>query len=146
MLEAKCLAGLCEIRGNVAGAVVGHDPFDRDAEAFIITRCSLQKRDGAFGLLVWEDVGKRDARGVVYADMDVFLADATRIALVRPVTGDPVADPLEATKALDIEMDQAAWLGILIAHNGFGWSDVFHPGQVSPLENAADGGGRYTCS
>lgn len=32
-------------------------------------------------------------------NMDVFLTDATRIALARPVASDPVAEPLEATEA-----------------------------------------------
>ena len=53
---------------------------------------------------------------------------------------DAVADAIKAAKALDVEMDQAARLVIFVTHDRFGWSNVLHPGQTDPLENAADGG------
>ncbi|MET3588417.1 hypothetical protein ABID21_004553 [Pseudorhizobium tarimense] len=76
--------------------------------------CGLEKGNGADGPFIREDVGEGDAGCVVDADMDVFPSDAARLALARPVAGDPVSDPLEAAETLDVEMDQAAWLSILV--------------------------------
>src|SRR5690606_5076776 len=77
--------------------------------------------------------------------MDIFPADPARVALPRPVACDPMADPIEAAEALDVEMDQVTRLGIFVTYDRFGWSKVFHPGQAGPLENAADGGGGNAC-
>lgn len=76
MLETERIAGFSEILGDVAGAVVGHNPCDGDAQAGVVTHGRAQERDGAFGLFIRKDVGESDARGVVDADMDVFPADA----------------------------------------------------------------------
>jgi hypothetical protein len=51
-----------------------------------------------------------------------------------------VADPIEAAKAFDIEVDQATGLGIFVTYDRFDCRKVFHPRQTGPLENAADGG------
>lgn len=81
MLEAECLAGGCEVLGLVAGAVVGHHPRDCDAQALIIGDGRLEEGNGANGGFVGEDIGKGDAGGIVDADVDVFPADTTRVAL-----------------------------------------------------------------
>lgn len=127
MLETVRLAGVRKILGDVAGAIVGYNPCDRDAEAFRITHGSLQEREGTLGLLVGEDVGESDARCIVDADMHVFPANAALVVLAGPVAGDAMSDPIKAAEALDVEVDQAAWLGILVAHYGFGGNNVIRP-------------------
>src|SRR3546814_12231186 len=48
VLEAEVSASLSEIEGSVAGAVVGHDAADGDAEAGVVGHRRLEERDGAF--------------------------------------------------------------------------------------------------
>ena len=91
MLEAERLAGFGEVPGLVAGAIVEHHPRDRDAEAVVISDCSLEEGNGADGLFVWEDIGEGDAGGIVDADTNIPPAEAARIALAGPVAGDPGA-------------------------------------------------------
>src|SRR6266403_1105326 len=52
VLEAEIAAGLGESFRSVAGAVVGHDPRDDDAEAFVVSDSRLEKGDGALLALV----------------------------------------------------------------------------------------------
>ena len=75
-------------------------------------------------------------------DNSLFPADPARAALPRPVACDSMADTLETPKPLDIEMDQATWLGIFVADDGFDRPVVFHPRQLRSPENTANGGGR----
>ena len=47
VLEAETLAGRAEGEGLVAGAVVGHDALDLDAEALVVGDSGLEEGDGA---------------------------------------------------------------------------------------------------
>src|SRR3546814_6658647 len=78
VLEAEVSASLSEIEGSVAGAVVGHDAADGDAEAGVVGHRRLEERDGAFLALGGQHLGERHARVIVDADMDEFPAAATR--------------------------------------------------------------------
>ena len=75
--------------------------------------------DGAWGFLIGVDLGERDARGVIDADMDELptasRARTTWVVLAGPITGDAMADALEAAELLDVEMDHAAWMLMLVA-------------------------------
>src|SRR5690349_8557346 len=53
VLELQALTGAREGEGFVAGAVVGHDACDRDAEASVISDGGLEEGRGADGFLVW---------------------------------------------------------------------------------------------
>lgn len=75
--------------------------------------------------------------------MDVFPADAARVALTCPVAGDAMADAVEEAETLDIQMNEAAGLGIFIAHDRFDRRQVLDPRQARAFENAADGGRRH---
>jgi hypothetical protein len=52
-----------------------------------------------------------------------------------------VADLLETTKLLDIDVDHLAGAGPFIAAHGFGWLQITHPVQSQPPQDTADGGG-----
>ena len=66
--------------------------------------------DGAGGFLVGVDLGERQARVVVDADMDIFpaiaLAAPTRIGLAGAIAGDAMAWALEAAEFLDVDMNK----------------------------------------
>src|SRR5579862_2338855 len=93
VLEAEFAAGVAEVEGFVAGAVVGHDAGDVDAQASVVGHCGVEEGDGAFLFLVGHDLGEGDARGVVDADMDELPAEAlaatTPVALAAAIAGDP---------------------------------------------------------
>jgi hypothetical protein len=95
VLEAKPSAGVAEGKRSVAGAVVGHDAFDGDAEAGIVGDGGLEEGHGTSLSLVRLDLAEGQARGVVDADMDELPADATGVALALAVAGDAVADLIE---------------------------------------------------
>src|ERR1700682_5907428 len=46
VLEGEPSAGVAEGEGSVAGAVVGHDPFDSDAEARVVGDGGLEEGHG----------------------------------------------------------------------------------------------------
>src|ERR1700722_11709572 len=52
VLEAETPASVAEGEGPVAGAVVGHDAFDGDAEACIVGDCGLEEGHGTSLALV----------------------------------------------------------------------------------------------
>ena len=55
---------------------------DGDAEAGVVGDRGLEEGDGAFLLLVGQDLAEGDARGVVDADVDELPAGAARLALL----------------------------------------------------------------
>jgi hypothetical protein len=89
--QAQAFAEPAEGAGSVARAVVGDDPFDGDAEAFVVGDGGLEEGNGASLALSLHDPGEGDARGVVDGDVDELPADATTVALAGPVAGDAMA-------------------------------------------------------
>src|ERR1019366_538053 len=145
MLEAHGLAGVAEGSGSIAGTVVGHDAGYGDGEAFVVGEGGLQEGDGAFFLLVGQDLAEGDARGVVDADVDELPSGAPaplagRAPLAGPIAGDAVADLLEAAELLDVDVDQLAGGLALIAHHGLGRLQVPDPAEPGPPQDAAHRG------
>src|ERR1700730_17903801 len=88
MLETKLLAGLGKGFGAIAGPVVGHDTFDRHAQARIVGDSRLEEGHGADLLLVLHYPAEGDAGGVVDALLpggpySLALLDARRCRLYR---------------------------------------------------------------
>jgi len=131
VFEPVIAAGVAEVARPVAGAVVGHDADDLDAEALVVGQGRLQEGDGAPFLLVGHDLGEGD--GVVNADMDEFPAAAAAVG--GAVAGDAVADPVEAAELLDVEVDHLAGRFALVANDRHGRLQILHP---AALENPAD--------
>ena len=57
---------------------------------------------------------------VVDRQMQILPADPSRIALARAVAGDPVTDPVEFAELLDVDMDDLARGGPLVAADRLG--------------------------
>src|ERR1700676_663904 len=76
VLEAKPFAEPTESEGFVAGAVVGHDALDLDAEAVIVGERSFEEGRSAALSLAGHHLGEGDARVVVDGDMDELPAEA----------------------------------------------------------------------
>ena len=125
--EAELSAGLAEGVSFVAGAIVGHHAGDGDAEAFVIGQRSLEESNCAFGLLIGQDIGEGDVRGIVDADVNMFPADTAAVGLAGAVTGDAVAGVLKAAQGLDVEMDQLARCFALVTTRRLGRFEALQP-------------------
>ena len=64
VFEAELFAGGGEGVRGIARPVIGHDPFDGDAEASVAGERGFQVGDGAACFLVGEKFSTGDARGV----------------------------------------------------------------------------------
>jgi hypothetical protein len=61
VFEAKPFAEPAEGEGLIAGAVVGHDALDLDAEALVVGESGLEEGGGAALSLAGHDPGEGDA-------------------------------------------------------------------------------------
>jgi hypothetical protein len=68
VLDSELLASAGEGFGEVAATIVGHAAFDGNAEAPEVGDGCEQERDGAFLLLVEEDLSARYPRMIVDSD------------------------------------------------------------------------------
>ena len=109
MFEAKLIAGLVKGSREIARAVVGHDPLDRNAQACVIGHRRLKESDGAGFSLIPHHTAKGDAGRIVDADMDDFPAN-TEVAIDHAGLSscDPMADGADPAELLDIDMDEFA--------------------------------------
>src|ERR1700686_661146 len=137
--EPEPLAGFAEGEGFIAGAVIGHDALDFDAEAFVVGERGLEKGDGAALLLVGHDLGESDAGVIVDGDMDELPADTSAVALAFAVAGDAMADFVETAELFDVDVDHLARLGPLVAADGGGRFQGVDPAQTQALGDAAYG-------
>jgi hypothetical protein len=120
VLEAQATAGVAEAAGSIAGAVVGHDALDGDAEACVVGDGDLEEGNGAGLALALHDAAEGDARGIVDTNVDELPADAAIVALAGAVTGDAMAYAVELAKLLDIDVDEFAGPPALIAARRLG--------------------------
>jgi hypothetical protein len=102
-------------RGAVSGAVIGQELLDLHAVALEERDRSAEEPDCCCGLLVAENLGVGQARGVVDRDVHELPADLTpsspgsiglvRVAAFVPMDAVPSA-ALNTSKLLDVDMDQ----------------------------------------
>jgi hypothetical protein len=64
----------------------------------------------------------------------------TLSGLAGPIAGDAVADGIEAAELLDVEVDDLAGRGALIARPGLGGLERAEEAETAASEDAADGG------
>jgi hypothetical protein len=84
MSETRVFAGTRKVARSVAGAVVGHDALDLNAQLCAIGNRGFEESYGGALFLVGLDLGERDTGVVVDADMDKLPAHS--IALALPIT------------------------------------------------------------
>jgi hypothetical protein len=75
VLETQIPAGIPKSKGLIATAVAGHNASNGDAEVFVIRYCGFEKRNGAAGLLIGQDLGEGDTGMVVNSDVDELPTD-----------------------------------------------------------------------
>src|SRR5947209_1773387 len=142
VLETEPLAGSAEGKGLIAGAVVGHHPFDPDAEAFVVGQSGFEEDGGAALLLVGHDLGEGDARVVIDGDMDKLPAEpfapGTSIALPSALTGDAMADAVDPAELLDVDVDHLTRMLALVAARRFARLQCTDLVEPEPPQDAAD--------
>src|SRR5215471_13900646 len=120
VLDSELFAGAGEGFGEVAATIVSHNAFDGNAEAPEVGDGGDQERDGAFLLLVAEDLSTRYPRMVVDSDVDEFPACTLTAAIACAASGDAVAHAAETAELLNVEARE--------------------PAEAAAFENARDAG------
>jgi len=139
VLDAELEAGSAEVLGAIAGAVVGEQAADGDAVLGVEGNGGAQEGDGGFGLLVGQHAGEGEAGVIIDGDVQSLPAGELRASAATAVAAD--GDLLIAAHALDVEMKQIAGRGMFITHDGRSGMEMAPAVEMSPLKNAADGGG-----
>ena len=90
-------------------------------------------------LLVGQHAGEGEAGVIVDGDVQSLPAGELRAAAPTAVAAN--GDLLIAGHALDVEMEQIAGSGMLVAHDRRSGMEMTPAVQLSALQDAADGGG-----
>src|SRR3989449_2184407 len=135
--DAELATGAAKAARAVARSVVGQYPADADAEARVGGHRCPQESRCRCGFLVGQEVGESDAGVIINRHMQIFPALSVNASLA--MAGNAAADRGEAPDFLDVEMEQIAGGGVLVADHGRRWFQVAHAAQVQPSQDAADG-------
>jgi hypothetical protein len=136
---------------DVGGAVVGHQSLHLDPVGAVEADRPPQEADRGGRLLVGQDLDVGQAGGVVDADVDPLPAGhapavtTTTLELAPAVAGDPMPRPLDADPAqfLDVDVDQLAGSGALVAADRLRRLEAREPAETYPLQHRRDGRGRH---
>jgi len=139
VLDAELEASGAELSGTIAGAVVGEQAADGDTVLGVEGNRVAQKGDGGFALLVGEHAGKGESGMIVDGDVQSLPAGELRAAATTTIATN--GDLLIAGHALDVEMQQIAGSGMLVAHDRRRGMQMTPAVQLSALQDATDGGG-----
>ena len=138
VLDAELEASGAEVAGTIAGAIVGEQAADGDAVLGVEGDGGVQEGNGGLALLVGQDAGEGDTGVIVDGDVESLPAGELRAAAAPAVATN--GDLLIAGHALDVEMEQIAGSGMLVAHDGRSGMEMTPAVQLSAPENATDGG------
>jgi hypothetical protein len=115
VLDAELFAGACEGFRAIAAAVVGHDAIDANTETGEVGDRLEQKCNGAFLFLVGKDLGNGHPGVIVNSHVDALPSRMSSARVAGPILCDAIADSIETTELFDVEMDELARRGTLIA-------------------------------
>ena len=135
MADAEQAQRLGEQPGDVAGAVVGHDPLDLDAVLANQRAARTRKPVVEDRALVGQDLDVGEPCGVIDRDMEEVVANADCPA--PAVAGDAVADIGEAGELLDVEVDQLPRPLTLITADRFRLGQVLQATEPASLKPPA---------
>ncbi|MGY4285426.1 hypothetical protein ACVWXO_004646 [Bradyrhizobium sp. LM2.7] len=119
VFETELLTGFGKSPGSIAGAVVGHDALDCQAQARIVGDRRLEERHGALLAFILHDLAEGNARGIVDANVDELPPRLTRAVLFGADTCDAVTHAIEFAELFDVDVDQLAGMLTLISAHSF---------------------------
>jgi len=138
--QAGLFQEIAEDMAFIGGSVVAHDTLDSDAVPGEEREGVLEEASGAFLGLIGQDFGIGEARGIVDGDVKGFPAGAALSALTPPVAGDPMADAVDLSELLAVDMDEFAWPFALVAEDGRFDVETVKATEAQAAEHGSDGG------
>jgi hypothetical protein len=93
--DASVLQGLGEEFGSIGRSIVGHDPLDLDAQAFVPGQRPLQEGGGVFAPEAGQDLGVGQPGRIIDGDVQVLEAYAPRAMMTFVLAGDAMADAVD---------------------------------------------------
>src|SRR5579862_5368082 len=138
VFELKIAAGLSEEVGVKAGTVIGHDAANGDAQASEVSRGLAQECAGGNRLFVGQQGGESDAGVIVDGDVEELPAGAA--GFVLGISGKAMARFGNAGQLFDVDVQQIAGSGMLVANDGNHRLQRASGVQMQAGEDAADGG------
>src|SRR6266478_1110611 len=139
VLDGEWETSGAKVAGAIAGAVVGEQSGNDDAVLGVEGDRGAQEGDGGFALLVGQHAGEGEAGVIVDGDVQSLPAGELRAAAAAAIAAN--GNLLIAGHTLDVEVQQIARGRMLVAHDGRSRVQVAPAVEMSPPENAADGGG-----
>ena len=139
--DVEVAAGVLEGVGDVATAVVGHDPLGPDAVAPEPAKRPTQERHGGLSAFVGQhfDVGE----STVVIDADVSELPASTAVAALTIAGDAMSNPAEAPEFLGVEVQELARPIALVAdHRRLGF-ETAEPLEPEALQHGRDGRPRH---
>ena len=138
VLDVLLVEELAEIAFAVAASVVGEHAAHGEAEAGEVGAGHVEEELRRAAGLVRQNSGKADAAVIVDGDVQVLVTGAARFA--GAVAVDAMAGLDDTGQALDIEVDQIAWMFVLVAHHRRRRIQRAQPVEPGPAQDAADSG------
>jgi hypothetical protein len=129
--------GAHEVRA-IAGTVVGVEALGLDGVLAEEGERGVEESDGAGGGLVWEELGESEAGMIVDGDVEELPTGAADMIVLR-IAGDAVARADDAGEFLDVEVNELAWAGALVALDRW-WRGELGEAEAVPAEQTGDGG------
>ena len=139
--QVSCRRRRGEDAAHVAGAVVGQDALDRETLAFEVGKRPDQESSSAHAAFVRQGLGVGIARVVVYGYVDEVESEARAALRATASLCEPGQDALaatlrDATEFLDIQVNQRARTGMLVAND-------LPCGAMEPREAVKPGTAQY---
>ena len=143
MPETEFVAGRRKVMAPIAAAVVGQDPFDRDAVARIEAPGSMQEAGRRGRRLVRQFLGIRETAEVVDRHVDAVPTDpAMTILLATPSVNPMPATCTDPAEHLGIEVDELAWALALVSDDWFAGLQAIESVQAGPSKERIHGRSR----
>jgi hypothetical protein len=138
VLESMGLAEAEESVGFVAGAIIGEQALNADAEPGVVGNGSLQKSGCGRPFLVRKNRQEGNAGMVIDSDMKIL--PACSLAMAAAIAMNAVTDTADTGEFLDVQVEQTSRIGILIAQNRKGRFEQTQAMQTETTQDAAYGG------
>jgi hypothetical protein len=137
MAKAELQASLAENARAVAMAVIGEQPANANAQSGVIGHGSVKKSNCGSAGKIGQDLRESDAGMIVDGDVQI-LPTTMMFAAPAPIGSN---DHFRKTaQMLDIEMEQIAGSGMLVANHGHSGLQVADAIETQSAKDAADGG------
>jgi hypothetical protein len=108
---------IAEDEALVGRAVIAHEALDGEAVAAEPGKGVRCEGDRAFLALSGQQRGVGEPAGIIDGDVAVLPACAALVAVAGSITGDAMADTINAAKLLDIEVEQLARTVAFVAND-----------------------------